>query len=153
MAPNPGVNHGLFIGHGTEYYMFHFSQNFLGYVIFIAPEKKSRHHFFEDIPGCFISLCYGFCKPAVKYRPGTKEFGIQEFHLGPQLSHVVFKRCTCQAQPVFRPQQPHCFGNLGAGIFDHLAFIQNDIIELQIFKNLYITSYKTIGGNYQISLV
>ncbi len=76
MVPNPGVNPGLSIGHGTEYYMLHFPLNFFGYSLFITPEEKSLYCFFEDIPGRFISQGYRFCKPPVKDRPGTQEFGI-----------------------------------------------------------------------------
>src|SRR3954471_7634651 len=92
------------------------------------------------------------CKFLLEKFHRSQHSRIQKVHLGEYVKRVVLEWSTTEAKPAFRSQQACRFCYFARRVFNCLAFIQYYIVKLGLYKRLYITSQRAIGGDNNIGL-
>lgn len=66
---------------------------------------------------------------------------------------MVFDRRTAESDAVLRLQHTGGFGDLRAGVFDGLGFVEHDVIELDVFQDQHIAAERAVGRQNQMVLL
>src|SRR5690606_28295707 len=138
---------GLLISrHITIKSLFHKRRQVSCNFLFSSPEQKWLYQFLEFKLLFLITLSGNrLHKAALKEGKRTKQTFVNQVHLCPKVCQRVFYRSTRQTKSVARLYLLDSIIDLGAGILNILAFIEDKVMETTMFKQFDIISQYAIG--------